>query len=154
MKKNDCEELYYRHADEVYRMAFLFLRNTADAEDAVTEVFLRYLHKQPAFHDHEHEKAWLLTVTANYCRDQLRKVKYAAEDIDAIPDQPMEQTDKHVIEEVLSLPVKFRQVIYLYYYEGYSVREISHMTGVKESTLQSRLAEARRLLKMKLEEAE
>lgn len=152
MSNHDCEEIYNRLADTVYRMALVILKNTADAEDAVSEVFLRYLRRPQCFQDQNHEKAWFLRVTINYCRDQLRKRKYPVEDIEMLPDQPMEDKDQYVLQEVMALPDKYREVIYLHYYEGYTLKEIGKMTGTLESTLQTRLVRARDQLRMRLED--
>lgn len=149
---NNCEEIYNRLSDTIYRMALVILKNTADAEDAVSEVFLRYLRKPQQFRDENHEKAWFLRVTINYCRDQLRKRKYSVEDIEMLPDQPMEDKDRYVLQEVMALPDKYREVIYLHYYEGYTLKEIGKLTGTLESTLQTRLVRARNQLKLRLED--
>lgn len=151
MNSNDIEEIYNRLADTIYRMALVILKNTADAEDTVSEVFIRYLRKPQCFRDRDHEKAWFLRVTINYCRDQLRKRKYAAGDIETLSDQPVEDRDKYVLQEVMDLPDKYREVIYLHYYEGYTLKEIGKMTGTPVSTLQTRLVRARNQLKLRLE---
>lgn len=166
MKNNDCEEIYNRLADTIYRMALVILKNTADAEDAVSEVFLRYLKKPPRFRDRNHEKAWFLRVTINYCKDQLRKRKYPTTDIENLSDLSTENiglqgnpigaqdfsAEQEVLQEVLALPDSYREVIYLHYYEGYTLKEIGRMTGTLESTLQTRLSRARKQLKMRLED--
>ena len=149
---NNCEEIYDRLSDTIYRMALVILKNTADAEDAVSEVFLRYLRRPQHFRDQDHEKAWFLRVTINYCRDQLRKRKYPVEDIEMLPDQPLEDKDRYVLQEVMALPDKYREVIYLHYYEGYSAKEIAQMLESKQSTVLTQLERGRRLLKDMLPE--
>ena len=118
----DMLELY---ADAVFRLAVTRLRNRADAEDTVQEVFLRLYRSGVCFQDTEHVKAWLLRVTVNYCRSLgrspwKRKVLPAENVSAAVSDRQ----DRCVVTAVLALPVRYRDVIYLFYYEGYSTAEI------------------------------
>ncbi|MEI3340247.1 MAG: sigma factor [Eubacterium sp.] len=68
----DIQTIYERQCSRVYRIAMLYLKNTSDAEDAVQNIFLKYMEKKPSFCDENHEKAWFITVTGNYCKDILR----------------------------------------------------------------------------------
>lgn len=148
----ELAELYQRHVDLVYRQCYLYLKNTVDAEDAVQSVFLKLVKSQMIFNDTEHEKAWLIVTTRNYCKDILKNWwKTRRVDIEAIPEVSAwigNASSGKVLSRLLSLPEKYKTVLYLYYFEEYSVKEISDMLGLKESTIQTQLFRGRKRLKM------
>ena len=116
------------------------------------ETFLRYMEKAPVFTSQEHEKAWLLRVAVNISKNHLssawfRKRTDLKEDIPAL-----EQEEQEVLESVLKLPAKYRTVIHLYYYEGYSLSEISQILRSPLSTVTTRLSRARKKLAILLKE--
>ena len=155
MKNEQLEEIYRRRSGDIYRMACVYLKNHVDAEDAVTEVFLKYMAKMPRFENEQHEKAWFFRVTINYCKDQLKKKKWQADNLDGIEDLPgisFTGEEKQVLEEVLALPVKLRQAVYMHYYLGYTIKEIGKITATAETTIRARLFKARKLLKDCLED--
>ena len=155
MKSEQLEEIYRRRAGDIYRMSFVYLKNHVDAEDAVTEVFLKYMTKMPRFESEQHEKAWFFRVTINYCKDQLKKKKWQADNLDGLEDLPgtsLTGAEKQVLEEVLALPVKLRQAVYMHYYLGYTLKEIGKITATAETTIRARLFKARKLLKDCLED--
>jgi RNA polymerase sigma-70 factor (ECF subfamily) len=140
-----------KYADMVLRLAFMYLRNHSDAEDATQEIFLKLFRINPLFNSEGHIKAWLTTVTSNYCKDILKsmwckKVSLQHEIFLPIPDD----NKREVIKQVMNLPQKYRDVIYLYYYEGYSSSEIAGLLSEKESTIRTRLKRGRERLKTKL----
>lgn len=141
------EQLVTRYENRLYRTALAILGNREDAEDVIQEVFIKVFQKAPLFASEEHEKAWLIRVTVNQCRSILRspwrQIRTAL--LDSYPAASPEQ--RNVMEAVLELPWKYRIVIHLFYYEGYSVREISGLTGQKESTVRSQLTRAREMLR-------
>lgn len=145
-------ELYQRHADLVYRLCYLYLKNPVDAEDAVQSVFLKLIKSQMIFNDYEHEKAWLTVTTRNTCKDLLKswwKTRRVA--LDALPEVPSWDGDEpsgKLLARLLSLPEKYKTVLYLYYFEDYSVAEIATMLGQKESTIQTQLFRGRKRLKL------
>lgn len=146
---------YRRHADTVYRLCYLLLRNTEDADDAVQSVFLKLFNYKGSFQDTEHEKAWLIVTARNTCKDMLKSWwRSRRRDLDVLPEKtcwPHDDHDKRdVLERLLRLPDTYRTVLYLYYYEGYSVKEMSAMLKRKESTLQTQLAKGRERLKTEL----
>ena len=151
----EFRQLYCRHIELVYRICLLYLKNTADAEDAVQSVFLKVWEKSVCFRDENHEKAWLITASRNYCRDVMKsswKRKRAAwEEIEDMEAPETASKRNEVFTAVMELPAKYREVLYLYYYEGYSVKEMAAVLHRKESTLQTRLATARKRLKSLLE---
>ena len=145
------EEIVKRNEDKLFRTAIAIMRGKADAEDIVQDVFIKLFEKQPHFESPEHETAWLIRVTVNLCKSRLRSHlrKKSAPLLDIYPAQTDEQ--QNIIETVLSLPSKYRIAVHLFYYEGYSTKEIAGITGQKESTVRERLTRARRMLKDFLE---
>ena len=144
------EELLRRQENRVYRTALAILGNVQDAEDQTQETFLRYLEKRPVFESPEHEKAWLLTVTRNGCISRLRSKQRQNLPLEVdIPIPGPEEREE--LEELFALPPEDREVLHLYYYEGYSTREIAKITGTREGTVRSRLSRARGKLKALLE---
>ncbi len=144
-----------RYKDTVFRTAFAFCRNTADAEDVSQDVFIKLYTSDIEFHTHDEEKAWLIRVTVNKCKD-LRKSKWfvtRTELDENIPASSQDDTENsEVLKAVLSLSEKYRIVIHLYYFEGYSVGEIADITKRKPSTVQTQLQRGRELLKKQLGE--
>lgn len=147
--------LYDRHIDMLYKICMVYLKNESDAKDGVQEIFLKLWEKKPSFSSKEHEKAWLIRLAKNHCINLLKSSWFRKRsdplDWSVIPAEEAEE-DTELLELVMSLPVKFREVLYLYYYEGYSVREISSLLGRKESTIQSRLAAGREKLKERIKD--
>lgn len=156
MTNNEMELLYDKYSGSVYRLAVSYCKNSADAEDIVQEVFMKLFSADMTFKDERSEKAWIMTVTANKCRDMLRSLTYkyfhhsvALEDADLIYETPEESA---VYNAVMELPPKYRIVIHLYYYEGYSTAETAKIIGISETAVQTRLYRGRNLLKKSLGE--
>ena len=145
----DTKEVYDRQSRAVYHLAMTYLKNTADAEDAVHNVFVNYIKHKPEFKDSEHEKAWFIVATKNYCKNVLKNFWKSRVDMGNIPENNYEEKDEDslLLDKIMGLPVKYREVLYLYYYEEYSIREISRLLSRNESTIQTQLAEARKKLK-------
>lgn len=155
ISKTDFEGIYDCYADMLYRLAYSHLQSREDAEDVVHEVFIKYLHAANHFRDAEHEQAWLIRVTVNTCYDSLRKKKYRMhvpldeiEETVAKEDEPLSDVS-HMLEE---LPPKYKTVMLLYYFEGYSVEEISHILKLSKSAVKMRLSRGRELLKAHIKE--
>ena len=141
------EEIIKQNENKMFRTALAILGGKADAEDVVQDVFIKLFEKQPHFESPEHETAWLIRATVNLCKNFLRSHwwKKTVPLLDTYPAQTDEQ--QSIIETVLSLSPKYRIVIHLFYYEGYSTKEIAEITEQKESTVREQLTRARRLLK-------
>lgn len=146
----DITQIYNEHKNSVYRLALTYLHSQADAEDICHDVFIRMIEHMDSILPGK-ERAWLLTVTANDCKNRLKSRKrHESEELtDAIPTQEAES--QNVLETVMSLSVKERTVIYLYYYEGYSAEEIGRILKITASAVRSRMERARKHLKLKLE---
>lgn len=139
-----------RYADTVRRICLLYLKNYHDTEDIFQNVFLKYCLYNKEFQNDEHEKAWIIKVTVNACKDFLKSFYHKnIMPVEAIQDMAVNADNDQslVLEAVLSLPQKYKDTVYLFYYEGYTASEISKITGKKENTIYTFLARARKLLK-------
>ncbi len=147
--------LYERHCDMVYRICYFYLSNKHDAQDAVQSVFTNILKKELKFNDFEHEKAFLIVSAKNYCKDVLKsfwvKKRVNYDEINELCTKNNKNINSDIIYNVMNLPYKYKIPVYLYYYEGYSVKEISEILGEKETTIQTQLSRARKKLKLQLE---
>lgn len=145
---DSIEKMVHTYGNTLFRICLIMLGNASDAEDAVQEIFLKYLQKAPEFENSEHEKAWLITVATNKCKDILRfKSRYQTVNMDEIKESAMEESDSGILEALMTLPDKFRMVLVLHYVEGYGVKEIARMTGKTASAVKMRLQKGRRLLR-------
>lgn len=146
MDKQTLAEIYLRNLDTVYRVCWLCMKNIADTEDAVSDTFVRLMKSDMTFESHDHERAWLIVTARNICRDVLKSPKYKNEPLDENMLTGENLTDDTLIA-VKELPEKYRTAVYLHYYEGYSCGEIAEMLGSMKSTVISRLARGRKILK-------
>lgn len=141
-----AEAIFRQHADMIYRVALHDLKNPADAEDILQEVCLVLLTK-PYPEEEEHLKRWLIRVTLNKCRDLSRsfwrRKRVSIEDCEHLEVQK----PPHILEELWELSEKQRNIIYLYYYENYTVSEISEILHINVNTVKSNLLRARKRLK-------
>lgn len=151
-KNMEFDKLVEKYANTMFRCAYSYCQNRMDAEDVIQEVFLKYLKKKPKFIDENHEKAWLLRVTINVSKDYIKSFGYKKTQSlnDDIPLIDKEKSD--VWEAVSGLPPKYRIVIQLYYQENYSIKEISKLLKVKESTIGTQLGRAKEKLKRLMKE--
>ena len=149
------EELVDRHEDTLFRAALAILGDVQEAEDAVQDTFLRYLEKRPELRDGDHEKAWLLKVTANRCKSILRtrRRRPTVELLDIYP-VPEEEGSRELMEAILTLPANQRSAVHLHYYEGYTSEEIGAILGQRPGTVRSHLSRAREALRRYLLEEE
>lgn len=139
-----------RYADTVRRLCMLHLKNDADTEDLFQTVFLKYALSSVVFENEEHEKAWLIRVTINACKDLLRSFfRSRTVSLDELMEQPAQIAPdyREVLEAVLSLPAKYKDVVYLYYYEGYPAPRIAQILGKNVNTVYTLLNRSRQMLK-------
>ncbi|KAI4447438.1 RNA polymerase sigma factor SigV [Eubacterium plexicaudatum ASF492] len=142
-----------KYADTIRRICFYHLKNQADTEDVFQNVFLKYMLHEEVFQNVEHEKAWLLRVAINECKDFLKSFfRRSMAPLEAVAELEAQLPDDHreVLEAVLSLPKQYKDVIYLHYYEGYTASEIGKILGKKENTVYSLLSRGRGILKKEL----
>ncbi len=147
------EEVVKMYSLMLYRICVVMLGNDADAQDAVQDTICRYLECKKKFHDREHEKAWLIKVAQNRCRDmrrfQIRHPKVSLEEINVSYENP---EYSHVLSELVSLPLPVKSAVYLYYIEGYKTAEVSEILGISVNAVKKRLQRGRKLLRLRLEE--
>lgn len=142
-----------KYSDIVRRLCMIHLKNYVDTEDIFQTVFLKYVLSPVQFENETHEKAWFIRVTINACRDLLKNFfRSHTVSLQEVLEQPapMDPDHREVLEAVLSLPAKYRDVVYLYYYEEYSAPEISHILGKNVNTVYTWLNRSKLLLREKL----
>lgn len=146
---NRVIELY---GDTVRRLCMIYLKNYADTEDIFQNDFLKYATSSIKFENDEHEKAWFIRVTINKCKDLLKSFfRNRTVSLDDIVEKPeaIPSDYREVLEAVLSLPQKYRNVVYLHYYEGYSAPQISHILGKNVNTVYTLLTRSKKMLREK-----
>ena len=149
--KEYLEYLVEEYSNMVYRLAISRTRNKEESEDIYQEVFLRLSKKIPKFENEEHEKAWLIRVTINCTKTVLgSKFKNTIEELKENLEFDTEGRSS-VYYSVLELPLKYRTVIHLHYYEGYKIEEISKILNINTNTIKTRLSRAREQLRNKME---
>lgn len=140
-----------KYSDMVYRLAIARTKNKEDAEDIFQEVFLKLSKKLPKFENETHEKAWLIRVTINLTNN-LFKSAHFKKTVPLEEELKFEDNEmSYVYFQVLSLPNKYRTIIHLFYYEGFSIKEIANILHINENTVKTRISRAREQLKNKLE---
>ncbi len=148
------QDIYNDHADRVYRLARLYMKNHHDSEDVVQDVFvilIRQLRAGKSFESREHEKAWLIVTTGNLCKNKLRdkrRTELPLEDYDQLP--AMDRDRFALYEAILALPDNYKSAVYLFYYEGYHTEEIAAMLQERPATIRTWLSRARKRLKNEL----
>lgn len=144
----DCiEDVMETYGTMLFRLCLVSLGNANDAEDAVQETLIKYIRKKPVFESAEHEKAWLIAVAMNKCRDLLRfRTRHPVVDPEEIKAYTEESSNSGILEALMTLPEKFRTVLTLFYVEEYSVKEIADIIGKTTSAVKMRLQKGRVLL--------
>ena len=144
---DDIEKIVETYGNMLFRICLVTLRNKADAEDAVQDTLLKYLRKAPSFKDTEHEKAWLIKVAVNQCRDICRARKKRSEYERESQKASYENRENgQIIHALMTLPDKFKIVLFLHYVEEYKIAEIAKMIGKSASAVKMRLQKGRKLL--------
>ena len=147
--KQQAERLTNTYADAILRLSYAYLKNTQDAQDVCQTVFVRLLTEPREFESGEHERAYILRMAANACKDLLKSPwRRRTCDLEACAQVPAPETsDGSVLAAVNQLPAHYRSVIYLFYYEGYQASEIGEILGVPTATIHTRLARGRARLR-------
>ena len=154
LSDKEITEIYNRHVDTVYRVCFAYMKNIADTEDALQETFIKLIKSEPEFQSIEHEKAWLIRTAGNTCKNILRhwwRKRENIENYSNLHGNSGIKTDD-LLNQIMQLPDKYKIVIYMYYYEGYSSVEIADILRKPKSTIRNYLHEARLILKERLGE--
>ena len=149
----ELEELVITYSDRLYRLSLSMLGNAADAEDAVSEVMLKYMLKSPEFQDEEHRKAWLLRTTTNQCRDMLRhRNRRRHVPLEEVAEEVADPGDRLFLEILQQLPYKYRAVMLLVYGEGYTSSEAAEILHISPAAVRKRLQTGREKLKLAMKE--
>lgn len=143
----DVERVVHTYGNMLFRVCLITLGNASDAEDVIQETMITYLQKKSEFKDAEHEKAWLITVASNKCKDLLRfRARHPMIDLEQIQEFAAEDSDSGILEALMTLPEKFRIVLILYYVEEYRIEDIAKVIGKTPSAVKMRLQKGRSLL--------
>lgn len=151
--EQEVDRAIEQYADTIRRLCMMHLKNHADTEDIFQTVFLKYVLSSVVFENSEHEKAWFIRVTINACKDLLKSFfRSRTVSLDELIEQPakMSSENREVLEAVLALPGKYRDIVYLHYYEGYTAPEISKILGKNVNTVYTLLTRSKQLLREKL----
>ena len=145
---DSVREMYERNFDTLYRICYLYMKNIQDTEDAVHNTFLKAIETEKSFENDRHEKAWLIRVASNICKNMLKSASRKSEPLsDSIPSSDEIGSASEIIIELSTLPDKLKIPVYLFYYDGYSSEEIGKMLHISSSAVRSRLQKARERLK-------
>lgn len=144
-------DAYERYSSAVYRVAYTYMKNRYDAEDALQETFLRLIRGKLRFEDERHELGWLILTCSNVCRDMLKSKARQHEALDEHTELAApEPEDNALLAAVMALPFKYKAVVYLHYYEGWSVEEMARLLRRSPNTIKTWLSRARKALKNEL----
>ncbi len=163
----DIEGIFRRHFKTVWRLCYSYLGSSADAEDATQAVFMKLLDKPRSFESEGHEKAWLIVCASNWCKDLLKsagRTRVSTMDAEGTPEFVADPTagigidpaaaalnqNDEVLSAVLRLPETYKDLVFMYYYEGMKTDDIARLTDTPASTVRNRLSDARKLLKKEL----
>lgn len=146
----EAERVVGKYADMVRRVCFMHLKNYHDVEDVFQDVFLKYVLYDDSFESDAHEKAWLIRVAVNSCKDILKSFfRRRVSSLEDVNTEPFTIQDNHrdLLDAVLKLPEKYRDTIYLFYFEGYTAVEIAKILRKNENTVYTWLSRAKAALK-------
>lgn len=144
---DDAETLIANYGDMLFRLCMIMLKNESDVEDVIQETYIKYFQKAPSFESKEHQKAWLIRVATNKCRDTLRfRIRHPQIDNEEINQFFSDSSDSGILEALTILPEKYRLVLTLYYIEEYRIEDIAKIIGRTSSAVKMRLQKGRKLL--------
>lgn len=154
--EDEFVRLVAAYQQDLLKICYVYLRDAALAEDAVQETFLKAYRKMDSFRGESSEKTWLMRIAINTCKDMHRNAWFRFLDRRLTPEELPQQSamapeDGELMADILRLPPKWKEVILLYYFENMSEHEIAASLGVGVSTVSTRLAKARRKLRMVME---
>ena len=155
MSDTEYNRIVNQYADTIYRVALSYSESSHDAEDVVQITFMKLLIKMPTFQDEEHLRKWLIRIAVNACKDLHRSFwRKNVDSLEHLQEEPEDVTKGYgeLYEAVMKLAVKYRVVVHLFYYEGYSTKEIADLLHIGETAVRTRLVRARKQLKQMLKE--
>ena len=147
----DFDSIYLEYKDYIYRTCILYLKDHHLAEDCTQDVFIKVYKKQKSYKGKSSLKTWITRICINCCRDMLRKRKVEDNLDESLPEDESDHTKKLIVSEaVMSLPLQFREVIILYYYREFTMKEIAEITNTKIPNIEYRIRRAKELLRERL----
>lgn len=153
-KSQDFDYVYDKYAKMLFRIAYLYTGNREESEDVLQEVFIKFLYSSPEFSSCDYEKAWLIRTTNNCCKDYLKSSRRRNVPLnDEIEWEKSCDDDKRIDleQKIIALGSKYKAVIFLYYYEDYTIDEISGILKLSKSAVKMRLKRGREMLEKELE---
>lgn len=144
------DRVYETYGPALYRFCLLQMKNPADAEDVLQDVFVKRLYQAPKFKSPEHERSWLYQVALNLCRDQWRRSRRSELPLAAAAGVSLPPAELSLLDQVSNLPEKQRTVLHLHYYQGYGLQEIARLLGVTVPAVKMRLKRGREALRKEL----
>ena len=141
------DRVYETYGPSLYRFCLLQMKNPADAEDVLQDVFVKRLYQAPRFKSPEHERSWLYRVALNLCRDEWRRRRRSELPLEAAAGVSLPLAELSLLDQVSNLPEKQRTVLPLHYYQGYSLQEIARLLGVTVPAVKMRLKRGREALR-------
>ncbi len=153
--EQDIDRIIQTYSTSIIQIAFSKVKNLADAEDIAQDVLMTYFRKQPVFENAEHEKAWLIRVAVNKSKDLVKsrwfRSRVSLNEEICYSQEPQDEGNARLVEAVLELDDKYRLPIHLFYYEGYSIREIADILNKNPSTIATRLDRGRTIIRKNME---
>jgi RNA polymerase sigma-70 factor, ECF subfamily len=162
-KEQIIDQLMQVYSDDILHLVFTYVKNRATAEDLTQEIFIKCYEKLDQFNHQASIKTWLYRIASNHCKDYLRSWHYRKislnEKIGYYTPSKAKQVEEEIITKnqeeylsyaVMALPLKYREIVFLHYYEELSLTEISKVTTVNINTIKTRLKRAKELLKLKI----
>ena len=147
-----AEEVFFAYGNMLYRIAFVMMKNAFDAEDIVQDTLIKYMECRKRFDTEEYRKAWLIRVTINLCKNRLRFYRnHPKISVEQLSRYYETRQDTELMDSLLLLPEKYRELLLLHYIEGYQGREIAKMLTLSEVTVRKRLERGRKKLGEMLE---
>ena len=144
------DRVYETYGPALYRFCLLQMKNPADAEDVLQDVFVKRLYQAPKFKSPEHERSWLYQVALNLCRDEWRRSRRSELPLAAAAGVSLPPAELSLLDQVSNLPEKQRTVLHLHYYQGYGLQEIARLLGVTVPAVKMRLKRGREALRREL----
>lgn len=144
------DRVYETYGPALYRFCLLQMKNPADAEDVLQDVFVKRLYQAPKFKSPEHERSWLYQVALNLCRDEWRRSRRSELPLAAAAGVSLPPEELSLLDQVSNLPEKQRTVLHLHYYQGYNLQEIARLLGVTVPAVKMRLKRGREALRKEL----
>ncbi|BCB02549.1 sigma-70 family RNA polymerase sigma factor [Bacillus sp. KH172YL63] len=157
------EDVVDQYGEDVWKLVFSYVRHEQTADDLTQEIFIKIYKKIDTFAGHSTMRTWIWRVAINHCKDYLNswyKRRVSPEEDRRFErmrstscvegDVVQRDEDRELEAVVMGLPLKYREIIYLYYYEECPIKEVSSLLGVKENTVKTRLRKAKQLMKERL----